>query len=287
MAFELKNKEEIKQLYTLPKKELEYPHLKILSPNVFHEIDILYLPNDNGYKYLLTIIDVHNSLCDARALKTMKMDDIIHSLDNIYDEQMYLTYPKLLQSDNQFDNSEMKQWCHSHNIKLKITEAYRSRQNAHVERLNQSLAYFLWRGQIDREITTKKDNTEWRKYYREIIDYLNQKRLKGLDKDLRRKNLNDNYKPPILNKNNNYIIEKGTQVRLMLDAPVDMFNRKLQGDFRKTDIRWKRKPVYEVVEFYIMPNSPILYSLKDTENNRILKAMFTAEQLQIINQKQE
>lgn len=284
MAFNLKNKEAVKQLYEKPKKELVYPHLNIIEPNYLQEIDILYLPDDDGFKYLLTIIDVHNSLCDGRALKNMLSETIIRALDDIYDKQMYLQYPKVLQGDNQF--TLLKKWCKEHNIILKITEAYRQRQNAHVERLNQQVAYFLWKKQIDNEITSGNVNREWQKYYREIIDYLNHKRLKYLDKDLRRKNVDDENKPPIFDKNNNYMIENGTKVRLMLDKPENLFGKKLQGTFRKTDIRWKVSPIYEIVEQYIYPNNPIMYQIKEVDSGKVIKALYTAEQLQIINQKQ-
>ena len=86
----LKNKEELNVLFKQPTKERKYPSLKIFNKNMFHEIDVLYLPysqhnqsNKSPYKYLLTVIDVYNGLCDARPLKTNSMNEIIENLDNI------------------------------------------------------------------------------------------------------------------------------------------------------------------------------------------------------------
>ena len=40
----LKNKEELNVLFKQPTKERKYPSLKIFNKNMFHEIDVLYLP---------------------------------------------------------------------------------------------------------------------------------------------------------------------------------------------------------------------------------------------------
>lgn len=76
------------------------PHYDVRYPNQEQQLDVLYLPNDNGFKYLLTLIDCHNGLCDARALAKLEMDHILQALDDIYDTSMYLSYPTQLDVDH-------------------------------------------------------------------------------------------------------------------------------------------------------------------------------------------
>lgn len=117
----LKNKEELNVLFKQPIKERKYPSLKIFNKNMFHEIDVLYLPysqhnqsNKSPYKYLLTVIDVHNGLCDARPLKTNSMSEIIENLDNIYTKSKYLERPDTIQGDNQFNNKQFRDFCNGY-----------------------------------------------------------------------------------------------------------------------------------------------------------------------------
>lgn len=282
MLRHLKNKELIKQLYKKPPQEKTYPHIQILAPNILQEIDVLYLQEDpKGFKYLLTIIDVHNSLCGAYALKTLTMKEIIPKLQEIYDNSMYLSYPRCLQGDSEFNTREMKKWCKDRDINLKITEPGESRQNAHIERLNQTLGELLWVIEVDAEIESGKPNTEWHKYYKDLINELNERRAKQLDKNYQRpeREMKDE---PIIDKNNNYIIENGTKVRMKLEYPETIHGEKLNGVFRKTDHRWRYTPTYEVVESYLMPNNPILYKIKNTKTGKILREKYTAQRLQII-----
>jgi hypothetical protein len=274
----LKHEKEIKKMYQQPKKEKVFPHLNILMPNTFHEIDVLYFTNDDGYKYILTIIDVHNSLCDARALQNNNMEDILHALQDIYDKSPYFLYPEILQADGQFNNREMKKWCKEREIKLKITEPYMSRQNAHIERLNQTLGTILWKRQVDRELETGQKNTEWRKDYKNVIDYLNNKRLKYLDKNFKRKIEKKEDNDIIITKTNNDILNKDDKVYLILPYPEDTFGSRLQGNFRKTDPKWDIKKIYTVNNTYLIPNSVPLYEIK--LGDKIIKHLKTREQLQ-------
>ena len=80
----LENEEDIEALYKKPIKEKIFPHAYITDKNILHMTDILYLPEDKGFKYLLVVVDCNNKLCDARPLKSLEMDEIIINLDDIY-----------------------------------------------------------------------------------------------------------------------------------------------------------------------------------------------------------
>ena len=65
-------KELLYQLYKAPKRDKinDTPSTQPTSKNAIHQADILYLPNDDGYKYGLTVVDVGSRLTDCEPLKS-------------------------------------------------------------------------------------------------------------------------------------------------------------------------------------------------------------------------
>ena len=57
------------QLYKRPKKDKESPKIQNLPAHLVVQVDILYLPDDDGYKYALVAVDVGNRLTDAEPMK--------------------------------------------------------------------------------------------------------------------------------------------------------------------------------------------------------------------------
>jgi hypothetical protein len=279
----LKNQQLISQLYVKPNKEKITPSYinSILVPNYLHQADVLYLPEDpSGYKYLLTVIDVHNSLCGAFPLKNMTAPTIIDGLENIYKLRL-LSFPTILQVDNQFDNQSINTWAKRRNVRLKFIVPHRHRQNAHVERLNQEFGEIFFKIMLDKEITNGVRNTEWVRYYRDVVDYHNNKILPRLPPDRKKPIRNPNDIEIKFNRNSNYIIKSGTVVRRLLDAPVEYLGNRLQGKFRKTDIRWS-KDFYRVIDVITVPRNPPLYQIMNITENKLVRALFTNEQLQIV-----
>jgi hypothetical protein len=273
----------IKQLYTRPKVPETQPTYQIYQPNILHECDCLYFSNDGGYKYLLTLIDVHNSLCDARALKNMSGQALQGALDDIYRTSEYLDYPQVLQCDDQFNIKPIKDWADIHEVHLKITEPYEHNQNSHVERLNRYLGQVLWKYQVDREIKTGKVNTQWIDDYKGVIQALNQKRKQRLESD--NVNPRKQYDPQ---SNDTYkmkgekLIADGTPVRLSLLDPEDLFGKREVGTFRATDPRWRYYKNYRVL-YHIDPadGGPMLYQIVDIHNKKF-RHLVPSYRLQII-----
>ncbi len=258
----------IKQLYKRQPKEIPPNHKEVYKSNFEHQIDILYVPQDKTYKYILTIIDVNNSLCDARPLTNQTTKQIIDKLEDIYSKSKYLKYPFKIQADNQFQNHLFKEWCDSHNILLSIGEPYRSRSQAHVERLNETLGEKIFKNQLRKEIEQNKTSREWVKYLPTIIKELNERRLKYVDDDLNNINKLKEKEPNI--KDNDYYIPIGSICRVALDHPIDYVNEKvLPGDFRKVDIKYS-KDLYKVIDCYIVPNNPILYRIIKVLNPEVI-----------------
>jgi transposase InsO family protein len=271
----------IKDIYKQPDKEVKYPHLRIYSPDVLHEIDLLHFTEDKGFKYILSIIDVHNGLCDARALKKKEVENILHALEDIYDKNKYIAYPRCIQADKAFNNHEFKEWCDEREIKWKITETNNHRQNAHVERLNQEIGKRLWMLQVDEEIETEKPCTRWREWLPKVIQEMNDKKLKGLDKNMRRPEKPES-EHMNLTDTNEELVQVGTRVRLRLTHPETIQGKSLMGEFRATDHKWRYQPTYEVIERLFQPGGVPLYRIRNITNNKVYNALLPREFLQII-----
>ena len=157
----LKNESIVSQLYKQPQKEIPATHKMIYKPNYEHEIDILYVPRDGEYLYILSVVDCHNSLCDARPLKSRKGEEIVNNLNDIYNKSKYLKKPQHIHVDNEFNKTYFSKYCEENDIKLHTAAPYRSRQQAHVERLNQEIGRLIFRMELDEEIDTGKTSTRW------------------------------------------------------------------------------------------------------------------------------
>lgn len=86
------------ELYTKPKKEKVIPHFQSESPNYEEQMDLLYLPNDNGFRYCLVCIDQGSRLIDCVALKDKSSENVLKALTTIYDRKI-LGKPRMIRVD--------------------------------------------------------------------------------------------------------------------------------------------------------------------------------------------
>lgn len=255
---------DIKSLYKKVPKEKEYPHLEVVSPNTLHQIDVLYLPEHEGFKYLLLMVDYNNGHIEGRALKNLSFSDsIIHAIDDIYEKSEKFNYPTCIEGDNEFDNKYFKKWCKDGDINLKITEEYRHRQLNKINQVCKTIGAIIWKVQISKEMETKKTEKEWRSIYRQIIDILN----KNTAKKPKKKEPLPNGKIDIVMNNNKNILDIGVKCRISLTHPRDH--------------KWSTE-IYEVSDFKLIDDQPVLYKVKRVDNNKIIKTHLTREQLQPI-----
>ena len=80
------DKDELKEITDTPIKDKKYqtPHRKAFKKDAVHYADLLMLPNDNGYRYALTVVDSRTRYVDAEPLKTKKAVDVLEALQKIY-----------------------------------------------------------------------------------------------------------------------------------------------------------------------------------------------------------
>ena len=269
----LNKKTELNSLYKRPNKEEIYPRFQILKPNIFQQADILYLPEDIGFKYLLVVVDVYDKKIDAIPIKSLKQEDneVYEGIKKIYSNGI-LKYPKFLSFDqgNEFKGSNLTDYLKNHRVNVRYSKPGRHRQQAVVESANRKLGTYIHKFQANQELLTGKEVKTWVNELKDLIKYLN-----------------ENLPPPITPNQSDEILTQykvhkniipiNTKVRVILDKPENTYNSgRLSGTFRKSDIRWSRD-IKTITNIYLTPNQPVMYQI-DNDNS----IAYTDNQLQVI-----
>lgn len=272
----LKN-EELYQLYKKPKKDkrAEIAHMNDIEPYAVMQADLLYLPDDKGYKYALVCVDVGTGYTDAEPLKERDAKAVLSAFKKVTTREPLKNAPAyILQTDA---GSEFHGVFATYIKKLGVYHRYgkvgRSRQQAIVEQRNKVIGQALFTRMTGQELLTEQESTQWTSRLKEVIKYYNKYQK---EKNARKKMTSD--VPPSIPKGT-YLLSIGQAVRVMLDKPKDTFDRKLIGHFRATDIRWSRK-ISHVSNIIIDDGQPILYQVDGHKT-----PAYTLNQLQPIDEK--
>ena len=97
---------------------------------------------NQGYRYILTVIDIFSRYAWARPLKTKRGEDVAAAFDDIFRQGRI---PKRIQTDQgrEFENRHVRALFQEHGIELfSVKSAYKA---ALVERFNRTLKHRLWR----------------------------------------------------------------------------------------------------------------------------------------------
>ena len=123
----------------LPKNDnnINTPHHVADEVNTIQQADLLYLPDDNGFKYLLVVVDLGSRLMDAKALKNRDTIAVRNAMIKLYKRKILLLQePLVLQVDDGFEfQGPFKTHC-SNFFKIHTNKAGRHRQKALVETRN-------------------------------------------------------------------------------------------------------------------------------------------------------
>ena len=78
----------VKNLMKPPPKEKGkmMPKLRVYSPHTTHQADVLYLPDDKGFKYALVVVDVNTRKADAEPMKKHSADEVVKAIQKFINE---------------------------------------------------------------------------------------------------------------------------------------------------------------------------------------------------------
>jgi hypothetical protein len=274
------------QLYKRPTKDTKKNSPVIpkntIPFNMISQVDTLMLPNDDGYKYALVVVDVGSRKTDAEPMKKVDSKTVLAAIKEIYKRGIVKEPSQSIQVDSGSEfKGVFKSYFEKKGINLRVAQTGRHRQQGLVESRNKSIGTPLLKRQTAEELITGEPSREWVKYLPKVIEFLNQ--VLGVKKDPWNEKHPD-YKVIFADTrcegNACDVIPNGTAVRFQLDAPVNTTGKKLHGTFRASDIKWSLKPtVIEHVQ--IMPNQPPLYKLLGKT------ALYTRNQLQIVSENEK
>jgi len=281
----------IDSLYKRPLKDEngDNPTFSRIDPNYSQQMDLLYLPNDQGYKYCLVVVDQGSRHIDAEELEDRKVSDIITALKKIYKRKTYLSKPKVIVTDHgkeflgTFDNELNKMGIPNH----KLVKVGRHRSVALAERKNQTIGKIIAKILNQVQLTTGNPSSKWVSYLPLIIEKINDK-VDEINKKIKPEKLED-VKPITFNPDHKIdILDEGTKVRVALDNPIGVDGKPVNGKFRTGDIRWD--PKIRTVKFILMkPDEPIMYFLDGKEGGslKIETVGYTRNQLQKVSKQEK
>lgn len=276
-------KQELHNLFKRPTKDKNVNSPKYdqtYGKDVDHQADLLFLPNDNGYKYALVVTDVGTRLSDAEPLKTKNTEEVLKAFKTIYSRGI-LSVPQYITVDSGSEfKSQVAQYFKDNDIVYKVAKPDRHRQIAVVERTNQYLAKVIFRRMYAQEILTGETSREWVDDLPYFIKMINVKRKQKPPKP------SFDYKCTGDSCN---ILEVGTKVRPLLDAPIDsVTDKKLHGKFRITDPKWNPE-IRTIKQIRMLPGNPVLYLLNDPKNiDKVdYQTGYTKNQLQVVPKDEE
>lgn len=256
----------------------------ILAKNGTHQADLLVMPNDKGYNYILTVVDVGSRKVDAEPLKTKT--DVLNGIQKIYKRKI-LNVPKRFEVD---DGSEFKgdvtRYLKNNHVMIRIAKPARHRSQAVVERYNHLLGHALLKRMLAQEILTGEESKEWVDDLPSLIKYINsysEMRVKRIEKRMTGEPLPNIPK----NKTHEDIIPNETKVRIKLYYPISATSgKKLYGNWRSTDIRYDPQ-IRTVKKFLINQDAPVMYFLNDPKNkSEMEKVPYSRHELQIVSEKE-
>jgi hypothetical protein len=271
-------KTELKSLYKKPVPEVgsQMPITQVFEPSVYHQADILYLPEDKGFKYLLVVVDPYDNSVDAEPVKDIlsKDNDVLKAFSKIYSRK-YLDFPLVMTMDkgSEFTQKPIKDYFLKNGVNIKYALSGRSRQLSVVERQNQKIGSILLKRMASQELTTGTVSKEWVDDIKPLIQLLNERKKKPLKEEIS--------PDPIADEYTGNLLKIGQKVRLQLDKPIDTVKgNRLIGTFRSSDIRWTTK-VYKITQVLLKPGFVPMY-LTDADDN----VSRTKNQLQVVSGKE-
>lgn len=259
-------------------------HYPDFRNNYFHQADLLFLPDDDGFKYALVVVDVGSRLVDAEPLKTKTPKEIIKAFKKIYKRDILEPPTNIMSVDagSEFKGDVKKYFEIDLGVNVKVAKPGRHRQQAIVEIKNKDIGKHLFKRMTAEELQTGEVSKAWIDYLPTVITLINKitkkTRKRTIDKKLK-------YDQPCEGDACN-LLEEGTKVRVMLDMPRNVYDdKRLPGPFRETDIRWNPKP-RTVMKVSIAPNTVPMYLIDDGEGNIDYSTAYTKSQLQVISNKE-
>jgi hypothetical protein len=243
------------------------------------QADLIYIKEESqGFKYILTVVDVASRKMDAIPLKGRTHNDVIGGFVQVWKNgHIEKDRVRFLYTDSgsEFKNKVFQEYMDDHDIIVRYTMTARKNQTGIVEYYN-----YIITKHIGQKITSKdredgKDYSDWADDLKKIVEVLNQKKYEKESK------ISDFIGQPKVNTGEK-LLQEGTLVHVRLQQPidhnVDYKKARLHGGFRSGDLRWEKQTT-RISNVVIHPNQPIRYMVTKYKNvSFIRKELLVADE---------
>ena len=270
----------LSNLYRIPIKDrgVNMPRFQDMGKGSRAQADLLFLPNDRGFKYCLVVIDTSNKAIDAEPLKSKESEAVVNGLKAIF-KRKYVEMPYRMEVDagSEF-KGKTRQWFSDNNITVRVAEVGRHRQQAMVERANQTIGTILFKRMTAQEILTGSESRAWTKDLPKLIKLMN---VHVQQRDANKKSKETGQL--LCEGDSCNMLSEGDKVRVALEFPINpVTHAKLGGKFRSSDIRW-HPDIRTIKQALLKPDFPPMYLLDGTVGeDKIHPVAYTKNQLQLV-----
>ena len=158
------------------------PISQVFKKNIYYQADLLYMPEDQKYKYILVCVDMYDGTIDAEPLKLRDNTNVIKAFKEIF-KRKYLDYPLVITLDQGSEfKGDTKAYFESNRTNVKYALTGRHRQLANVERANQKIQSILFKRMASQELLTGEPSLEWVDDLPELVKVFNESKKKRLKK---------------------------------------------------------------------------------------------------------
>lgn len=249
-----------------PPKNKRGGKFNVMFPSMF-QADLIYMPEDQGFNYILDVVDVSTHDVDAEPLVGRTTDHIIQGFERIF-KRKYIKREtmKFLYTDNgsEFANAEFETYCKQNDIIHRMSRPYRKNQTGVVEYMNGLFTKVLGTSMTVGELRMEERNTVWVKHLPNIIKTLNENRREP-------KKIREFFHDPVI-KPSDTDLKEGDYVHIVLEKPVDAITEQNTNatKFRHGDLRYTKK-VYKIVLITSYPSQPMRYMVEGYKNVSFLR----------------
>ena len=245
----------------------QYPLLKVKVYNKddIWSADVIYMPKERGYKYMLTVIDLYTRFAWAVPMKRKDAITTKNSLEKIMKVSKRQPNKLWVDRGKEFYNK------HVQSLPFEIYSTYNDGKAVVIERFNRTFKKYMFKKM------TENKSQKWFQLYPKVIDYYNNKKHSSIGVSPQYASDNpEEIKDTI--KQSNYQNENTLtykEPKFKVNDRVRIF--KWKTIFSKEHTGYFTNEIFIVDE--IVYTSPITYRLKDLNGEQIL-GKFYAHELQ-------
>lgn len=230
------------------------------------QADVIYMPPDGEYNYILDVVDISTRAIDAEPMKGRSSMDVIQAFEAIF-KRRYISLVNMVylytDAGTEFCNDEFDTYMKQIDVLHRVTRVGRKNQMSIVEYFN---------GVITKVLGTKmgvhemrfEERGEWKRYLPAVIESMNQNKKEP-------RKIFEFFQNPII-KPSDMDLKEGDWVHLKLEEPRDTITDEKYNakKFRNGDLRYSRE-IHQIDKVLIMNNQPVRFILKGVKDASFMR----------------